>query len=258
MDKYNFKKIHITDLNEYSFERGNFHYVTDDVDFYFKNNNGSNLVVFFHGSLSKKRSNNIIFRGYNYNFDDTDILCLSDRLLKIYYSKGLLLSWYLSTPEYDNFDLYKKVFNKILSNNYNKVIFTGTSGGGYPALIFSSLYKGICLLSNSQIYLNKYGYFNKMISILNLNSNDMFECNIENFMIKYGFPKQIILYTNIRDDNHYKHHSLPFFNFIKANDSDIIIPVFFSGNDPLPGGTHHHIQFPNINYHESILKVLQN
>lgn len=258
MVKYNFKKIHITDLNEYSFENGNFHYVSDDVDFYFKNNNGSNLVVFFHGSLSMKNARSVIFRGYNYNFYDTDILCLSDRLLKIYHSKRLLLSWYLSTPEHNNFDLYIRVLNKILSKNYNKVIFTGTSGGGYPALIFSSFYKGICLLSNSQIYLNKYIYFTEMLSILNLNSNDMFECNIENFMIKYGFPKEIILYSNTRDANHYKNHSLPFFNFIKDNNSDIINPIFFYGDDPLPGGAHHHIQFPNINYHESILKILQN
>lgn len=257
---YNFKKIHITDLHNYRFKKGNFHYVAEDVDFYFKNNKGSNLVVFFHGaSLPHQKS--IIFRGYNYDFETTDILCLSDRLLKLYYSKGLQLSWYLSTPEYDNFNLYKKILDKILSNNYNKIIFTGTSGGGYPALIFSSFYSGICLISNSQIYLEKYHYFAKMMTILNINPRDISKYHIEKFMLTYGFPKQIILYTNIRDVSHYKEHSLPFYDFINMNTSNTpntqkIEFISFFGNDPL-NTSHHMVRFPNLTYNEIIANLLR-
>ncbi|MBA3286194.1 MAG: hypothetical protein H0U27_14215 [Nitrosopumilus sp.] len=111
-----------------------------------------------------------VFRGYNYNIKNTDILCISDALLEKYKDDKMALSWYLSTEKYNFEQTYTEIIECIIKK-YSKVLFCGTSGGGYPALYYASKFNKLCLIGNSQIYLDKYTYFLTLNNILEKNND---------------------------------------------------------------------------------------
>lgn len=253
---YKFQHIVIENLSKHQFVDGDIHYTWKDVDFLYKHKKTNRkLVVFFHGALNDTNISAYTFRGYDYEFPNTDILSLSNLLIKKYHkTKKILLSWYLSTKDHNHLPLYTGIFDKILKKKYDKVLFTGTSGGGYPAIFFSSLYHSECLISNSQIYLNKYNYFAKLLAHLKITESDL-DIDIEKHIMKRGPPKKIYLYTNQRDVNHYENHTLPFIVFLKKNSYDSNIEVnIFIGDEPKPNQTHHTVQFPNKQKHMDIIK----
>ena len=253
LNPYTQPKIIISnDINNYNFEIGEYHYIYNEFDFLYKNLCKENLVVLFHGAVGNKSTRRFTFRGYNYDYDNADVLSIADYLIKI--NDDLLLSWYLSTDKHNCLEIYTQIINQVLKQNkYNKVIFTGTSGGGYPSLIFGSLFKGYSLISNSQIYLDNYFYFDKMIKLLNIEKEDI-EYNIEKFILKNGPPLKTILYTNIRDNNHYTNHSIPFKKFMEENFPDKIETNFFKGRDPPSDKSNHHIQFPGEDEYYQVIK----
>lgn len=231
------------------------------IDFYYNNRNSDYLIVYLHGAIwidekTNKPIDKPIFYHWDYNYVNCDTLCLSDKLLDDYHDKNLLLSWYLSTPTHNYFDIYCEIIKHILNNKYKKVLFTGGSGGGYPALIFSSYFNSNCLIFNSQIYLNKYGYFKNMLDILNIKEIDI---DIEKFINKHGPPNKVLLVTNTRDDHHYNNHSLYFESFMMEKYSNNIITRYFKGIDPpnCKNGSHHRINIPeNTDYHKLIAEAL--
>lgn len=243
--------ILISDFKNYCFEKGEYHYIYNGFDFLYKNQQKENIVVLFHGSVPNKFTQRFTFRGYDYNFDNADILCMSDYLIKT--NDELLLSWYLSTSNNNYLETYSQIINKILQHKYCKVVFTGTSGGGFPSLIFGSLFKGYSLISNSQIYLDKYYYFDNMLSLLNLKKDDI-NYNIEKFILDNGPPLKTILYTNKRDNNHYINHSIPFKKFMEENFPNQIETIFFDGRDPPLEKSSHHVQFPGIEEYYQVIK----
>lgn len=54
------------------------------------------------------------FRGYNYNIENTDIICISDFLLDKY-SKNYIVSWTLETEKHKTDFIYKELFQYLLS-----------------------------------------------------------------------------------------------------------------------------------------------
>jgi hypothetical protein len=176
-------------------------------------------------------------------------------LLEDYYENNLLLSWYLSTPKNNYFEIYIEIITYILQKKYKKVLFTGGSGAGYPAIIFSSYFKKNCLIFNPQIYLDKYFYFENMLEILKIQKEDI-EYNIETFINKHGSPNNILLIVNIRDEIHYKEHALYFENYMKNNNNNIMT-LYFKGPNPPKKKDFHHDQIPeNTTYHKLIFKAL--
>ena len=245
------KIIISNDIDTINFEKGEYHYIYKDFDFLYKNQGKENLVVLFHGSVRFKSPRRVIFRGYNYDFENADVLCISDYLIKS--NDDLFLSWYLSTDKHNCLEIYTEIINRILTQKlYNKIIFTGTSGGGYPSLIFGSIFKAYSLISNSQIYLDNYIYFDEIIKLLNVENDDI-EYDIEKFILDNGPPLKTILYTNIRDGNHYNNHSIPFKNFMKEKFPNKIETCFFKGRDPPANKCNHHIQFPNENTYQQVI-----
>ena len=54
----------------------------DEIKYYYMNNNKDNLIIFFHGAISKDEKSQSgytplpVFRGYNYNNKKYDVLCI--------------------------------------------------------------------------------------------------------------------------------------------------------------------------------------
>lgn len=188
------------------------HYNYKNLDFMYKKNNSENLLVVFHGATRTEDKQPIFYFAYD-NSDKYDIISFSNPVFKI--NKEILLSWYLSMENFDVFGIIKEILEQI-KDKYKKVLCHGSSGGGFPSLIIGSHFNFEILISNSQIYLEKYYYYSKL-----KNFNIKFiEINIEKyFLSKLSLPK-IHIYQNMYDEEHYMYHYTPFKQFINNNFSD--------------------------------------
>lgn len=248
--------------NQNNYELSENIYTYKSITFLSKIKNSSkNLIVFFHGSLPKTEKSRIIFRGYNYNIPNSDSLCISDGLINTYH--GLKIGWYLSTSKYSFENVYKEIFEYYInSNKYNRVIFTGTSGGGFPSVYWASYFGKIAIVSNAQFYIENY--INKAIQKIGLNK---FEQILSKYSDKFIYsdkmiekiiltnkPEKIIIFNNINDK--YFSDANDFINFMYLNKLDNLLEInMFKGSIPFFGKTHHHVNFPNdLTYN----KVIEN
>lgn len=230
-----------------------------------KNNNI--LVINFHGAVNGYGKNRIIFRGYNYILDNTDIICISDYLMNIY--DEYQVNWGLSSSKFNAYEIYIELFSWLIKSKiYKEVIFTGSSAGSYPSLYFASYFNKIALFSNPQLYLEKYGFaqrnnknpwgFYQLAKMLADNNDTIiYEPNtIENHIIKHK-PKKIIVYNNELDTHTLKEHTLPFVKFLNNNKLEHLIELnIFIGDNPPEGKTYHEINFPHGSSHYKILQKI--
>lgn len=259
MIRYGYSQQKINNLSYINCNSNNW-YCYESLNFLvkFKNNN-SNLIIFFHGALPDISDRDCCFRGFNYDIDDTNILCISDILISIY--KNFEISWYLSSNKHNINNIYIELFDYLIKKqNYKKIIFTGTSGGGYPSLYFASYYKKIALISNSQIYPEHYyGLYIKLIQKLKENDDLLLYKNIEKIIINQQ-PEKIYLYQNLGDTdllNNGNSYYIPFVKFINDNNLNNILDLnLFKGLEPPEGKTHHHVFFPENETHLSIIKKI--
>jgi len=238
------------------------HYNYRFIDFFFNNfKSNKYLIIYLHGAIYiDKQTNKVIkkpiFYHWNYVYNNCDTLCLSDKLLDDYHDTNLELSWFLSTVNNNYFDIYIEILKFILSKKYKKVIFIGISGGCYAAILFSSYFKVNCLIFNPQIYLNKYYYFSKFLDCLKITRNDV-DINIESFLIKNGPPNKIVMVANENDIHSYKEHCIFFELFMLKHFEENIETIYFNGNDPKGGKTHHRIFIPiNLNLNDLLFYTL--
>jgi hypothetical protein len=146
---------------------------------------------------------------------------------------------------------------------YKNVIFTGSSGGGYPSLYFSSYFNKIALISNSQIYLEEYYNFLNILKKKLIENNDELlydHKNIEKQIIN-NYPLMIYLYNNIKDDdliNIPNAYYIPFLKFIKDNNLNNILELkLFEGIIEYNSKkTQHSIIFPDNKLHISIIEEI--
>lgn len=260
MIRYDYLEEKIENLNNINCNSDNW-YCYKDLNFLvkFKSNN-SNLVIFFHGALPNIEDRDCCFRGFNYEIDNTNIVCVSDILISKY--KNFQISWFLSSTKHNINSNYIEVFDYLINKqNYKKIIFTGTSGGGYPSLYFASYYKKIALISNSQIYPEYYWHYNDLINKLKDNEDALLyeNKNIEKIIINKQ-PEKIYLYQNLNDTSlfHIENcYYIPFIKFISDNNLDNILDLtLFKGIEPTGEKTHHHINFPDNETHVSIIKKI--
>jgi UDP-N-acetylglucosamine 2-epimerase (non-hydrolysing) len=196
-NSYNFKTININnlaaDLENNKNSNYHYHYQYKQYDFLYKNKRNNNLLVTFHGS--RKLSTPLpIFRLFNYEINNYDIMSFSDPYFKYY--DALEINWFLS----ENSSTITNIKNIIdcVKKRYNKIIFYGSSGGGYIALILSGYFNEYALITNSQLYLQKIV--------------EKFEyVNLDNYLIT-NKPKKIVIYQNIDDKHHYNEHYKIFIN----------------------------------------------
>lgn len=219
-NSYQIQTIHIDDISN-DLVIGKYHYIYKNIDFLYNKENKKNLLITFHGSR-KKTTQLPIFRYYNDEYNDYDIISFSDPLPK--YNNDIELGWYIKNEYLDTPNLLIEIISQILYfNKYNNVIFYGSSGGGYISLILGSYFEKFVLITNSQIYLEKYFYYNKLKKIV----NDISYVNVNDYL-KIHKPKKIFLYQNKNDIEHYSDHCL---NFINNNLNIDIELTLFERND---------------------------
>jgi len=163
-------------------------------------------LVSFHGAV-KPGTKLPVFRFYNKKFQNFDMLCLFDKLIQDYKSKKLRLGWYLNPT---HIEIYTEII-KAFSQKYDKMLFYGSSGGGSPAIYFASLFGQYCQVSNSQIYLPKYGHYDDLVK-LGLDYNR----DLEKVLLEHK-PAKIVIFQNKADAKHYNEHFLPFVKFLEEN-----------------------------------------
>ncbi len=236
------------------FETKNSFYSIDEVNFLCKlQKNTKNLAVIFHGASMPTGKDRIVFRGYEFIMDDSDILAISDNMLNIY--KDQQFFWFQNTLKHKFHKKYKKIIEYFVnSSKYTNIVFTGTSAGAYPSVYYASLFHKISLISNPQLYLEKYNGFKKVASFIK-NQGDDFEYKDKNIekTIEKTYPQKIVLYCNKKDDT-YEVHVKPFVEFIKKNKLDNTLDLRVFVPEVIPDGKNHHqILFPNGLNHNTIL-----
>ena len=216
--------------------------------------NPRNLLVSFNGALRKEMAGSIVFRGYNYSIQDTSILCISDALLVRHPS--LLLSWYLdfSGTSFNDTYLHLVLFF-INSLATRQLVFTGTSGGGFPAVRYASIFNGIALISNSQIYPEKYPYWKSLCAYATNASLSIESYHLE-ALLSEKKPKSIICYQNTSDRHHYCKQFLPFLSFCMDSSIDIMPLSFNEEHDSHINLAAHSIIFPAGKSHQLLLSEI--
>jgi hypothetical protein len=227
---------------------GNTYYTWNSINFLYKKNvpNYKKLLIAFHGAL--KIGSEIkppIFRMYNYGKNEYDVLCISDKLVEEFFDRNLALAWYQSTDTRDYETCYQNII-KHVSSKYEDVVFSGSSGGGLPALLYGCIFKRKILIQNSQLYLNKHKFYEKARNIIFPES--FIYIDTENHIRKYGVPLHAVVMQNIGDGNHYINHWTPFKSFIEKNeDSKNFNFIEFQGKPPNQSETR-----PKLGYHHII------
>ena len=254
MNYYGYTQIKIENLEEIQKKENNF-YNFKGINFLSKMNPQNTKIVFlFHGASPQNVKQKVIFRGYDYDIKNTDIICISDYLLTIY--DNYTINWTLPTKKHNVEFVYKEIIGYFLNKKYEKIIMTGTSAGGYPSIKFACYFNATALVSNSQIYIEKYRGMNTLNKMLE--SHDDFliyeEKEIEK-IIQANKPQKIIIYNN-KSDSTYKLDILPLLSFIEKNNLISYFEInLFDYNGIIPEGkSHHHIQFPDNKKHIEILK----
>lgn len=265
VEAYGYKQQIIAELNNIDINTNNF-YNYKGLNFLSKLScKNKNLVIIFHGAVPNNGINRIIFRGYNYEIDNTNIICICDYLLNKYHEYKV--NWTLSTDKHNVEYIYDELFTYLVTEQkYNKIIFTGTSAGGFPSLKFACKFNCIALLSNSQIYLEEYGKnikswkqgFYHLKNMVEKNNDKLIYENkqIEHIIHEYK-PKKVIIFNNKKDLT-YNRDIVPTIQYINNNKISHLFQInLFDYDGIIPSGkTHHHIQFPDDKKHIDILREI--
>jgi|GEM_PF-1579960 len=227
------------------------HYVygTTDIDIHFlykPAHPSKGLLVVFHGARYMKGNNLIpplpIFRLYDYQADGISVLSIGDPVLQKYDSTKLELSWFLDTCKCNS---TKHIVNMISHINKleesNNILFFGSSSGGFPAAKYACIFKQKALFSNSQLYLEKYHYWQKLNEILKANNDRIVgDTNIVEVIEHCGMPMKIGIYSNMLDVDHHKNHAEPLVEYLhNSGYSNIVEYCAFKCEAPENGSVHH-------------------
>ncbi len=250
---YGYTQTNLSNLGSIS-KTGNHFYNFKGVNFLCKMNPKNTKIVFvFHGAKTDKKLE-VIFRGFDYQIEGADIICVSDYLISVY--DNYTVNWTLPTKKHNADLIYYEIISALLQKKYDKVVFTGTSAGGYPSIKFACYFNAIAIVANSQIYLEDYGGFKTLTKMVESHGDAVIYENkeIEKIIQQYK-PKKIVVYNN-KDDSTYERDIVPLTEFVKKNNLTHYFDFhIFSWTGHIPEGkTHHHIQFPGNKKHLEILK----
>lgn len=217
--------------------------------------NAKNLLVSFNGAIREHMVGRLVFRGYNYQFENTSILCIADSILLQH--QGILLAWY---QDLDSASKYEEVYERIISyiigfSKSSSVLFTGTSGGGYPAIKYASLYGASALVANCQLYLGSYFYAERLLDYFGCYADSILKRTPKD-LFKRGKPKCLYAYQNKEDQHHYYSHYLPFVELC-VDQQVCLAPCSFKGPDSkLLDNSPHGTQFPDSLTHREIINCI--
>lgn len=208
----------------------------EQFDFLYKRNNdppNKTLTVLFHGRVPK--NSYPIFRGYNYELENSDILSLSDRLQK---ETNLEVCFFLHYIEQ-----YIEIIDAIKTQgNYDNILFFASSGGGYIALFMASYFHQYAFTANGFYYDHSEHYRRLKAKVQNKNNqnnqNYFIGMDIEKVFEHFTLPKHISLFSNECDSIHPKQTQrlLEYIKTIQQDHLDKVETTLFKkkvkGEDP--------------------------
>ena len=268
IEAYGYKQQIINELNNIDNNTNNF-YNYKGLNFLSKlNSKNKNILISFHGATPGFGTERIFFRGYNWEITNTDIICICDYLVNIY--NEVQINWTLSTKKFESNDIYIDFFKYIFQKKkYKNIVFTGTSAGGFPSIKFSCIFNAIAIISNPQLYIEKYSFYKKgrikygdgkygLLDVMEIYNEEKKYNNkdVEKYILK-NKPKFVIIYQNIDDINHYNDHFLPFKDFVSSHELQEIFDFKLfklKSKLNLKKIDSHSICFPNNEKHLNILQ----
>ena len=244
MTNYNFTTIEIDFLTKIDYDlvqETHYHYL--DNDFLYKRNKKNKiLTVCFHGRATK--GSYPIFRGYDYNLEHSDILSIADKLQP---KLNVEVSFYLHYVA-DYIRIIKTIFEK---GDYSKILFFGTSSGGFISLFLASYFNQYAFIANAFIYNNNNHY--RRLKKRCEETNYGIRMDINAVIEQYGFPERVYLFSNKADSIHVK-NAKPFLQENEIN-KDKIKENFFH-RKPKDGSDPHILNMPSQNTEFWIKKII--
>ena len=253
-NSYKFKTINVNNLENDMIE-GNFHYNYKNCDFLLKKKQKNKyLLITFHASVDTNLQLPI-FRCFDFNEENIDVLCISDILLN--YRKYNNSKTKFDACFYLNCDnehsIYMEIINSII-HKYEKTVFFGTSAGGLAALIFASYFNSIALLGNSPLYLKNWWNIENTKTVLKKQNKILEILDIEDFLLKNGPPKLLILFTNVKDEiSPFENHHKPLINYFENKFPNNILPIYHDLK--LKNKNYHATHFANYDYIELLKQI---
>ncbi len=146
---------------------------------------------------------------------------------------------------------------------YRKAWLTGSSGGGFSALRFASYFSANVLASNSQLYPDRYPFWDDFVKKLK-DARD--ECAALPLPSPPRLGSRMIIYQNIHDSHHVYKHLMPFLKTFSTEQavikkSNVKIRrlgqqhsiILFESNVSNSAQKHHSIVFPRQLKHDEVL-----
>ena len=194
--------------------------------------NSDSLYVLSPGYLERKKYTHPYFQRMSWldNINSSGLI-ITDPTLSIHDDIGI--AWFQGTKNRFAIPLIVKVvehFKRFLNISNSKVLYFGSSAGGFASMMMASLMKGsCCVVNNPQTNVLKFRE-NITTKMLERCYPDVSEREIQNFyifrlsVVKYfiankNIPKCIYI-QNISDVEHYQNHFLPFISELGESFSD--------------------------------------
>lgn len=197
------------------------------------------LVILFHGAVDRNKREIPVFAPFIPGFSSSiHQLSISDPAMLL--EGDHRLGWYAG---YDGFEL-QRVLPDVISKFYNqlkakRLVFIGTSGGGFSSLYYSWLFKdSLAIVGRPQTNIFNYyaGHRNAYVkacwpSLLDISKLADYICTDVCSIYKQSVPNTVIYVQSAGDKYHFINHCLPFSSSIeRIQGSRFILETGFWGS----------------------------
>ncbi|MGN5044468.1 alpha/beta hydrolase family protein [Aeromonas sp. 3P] len=179
------------------------------------------LVVFFNGAINGDLTDRPNFMRWSWAYENNlSFVCFDDPIVSCTQSTNL--GWYIGSSECDIQEYIYMITNHLVKSlciEPNRVIFYGSSGGGFAALMAAIRLRGsVAVVNNPQTNIFKYyksaanrltdNFFkNEKIS----SDSDIYHrFSVLHAIKKYDYIPAVLYVQNIQDRFHLERHLIPF------------------------------------------------
>ena len=183
------------------------------------------LVVAPNGAVDREKYKLPVFARWNYqSIFNSSILSISDPALLL--DDALRIGWFAGTNQLDIAQFVSEVVIKVadqLGIAHDRIIFWGSSSGGFASVLLASKINGSCFVSiNGQSTINNYyaGHVEDYRKVFDSQSSidDILQSHPSRWSIitaldksyKHGLSTKGVVVQNVIDEMHYLTHYSPF------------------------------------------------
>ncbi|WP_443400748.1 hypothetical protein [Corynebacterium casei] len=205
----------------------------------FGNSSSKALVVLFHGAISRKPENNIalpaFLNGRKELGDSAFQISISDPSIQEDNSVGI--GWFAGNEQLPLQKILPEFFSQLSKQlNVERVIFHGSSAGGFAALYYSWHLDGsvACVsVPQTSAYEYRRPTLNKYLEVCWPNTaKEDYPCLDVKLLYGNEVPNLVSYVQSSRDEHHVKYHMIPFLASISPeNQEKIAIKVSYWGKE---------------------------